>query len=82
MLLVSLNALGDEALLITLGDEALLLVSLNALGEEVSLKAFGDERGLAILLEPKSFNQIKRHRWNLDGVRLYRGCISTIRKER
>jgi hypothetical protein len=73
-----LMALGDEALLMALGDEALLM----ALGDEDSLKAFGDERGLAILLEPKSFNQIKRHIWNLDGVRLYRGCISTIRKER
>ena len=74
----SLFALGDEASLFALGDEALLM----GLGDEASLLAFGDETGLAILLEHQSFNQIKRHMWNLDGVRLYRGCISTVRKER
>jgi len=78
----SLLAFGDEASLLAFGDEASLLAfgdeaSLLTFGDEASLLAFGDPSLRTILLEEQSFNQIKRHRLNLDGVRLYRGCIST-----
>jgi len=73
LLFAGLLAFGDEASLLAFGDEASLL----AFGDEASLLAFGDPSLRTILLEEQSFNQIKRHRLNLDGVRLYRGCIST-----